>query len=330
MKTLVTGGNGFIGRNTVAELLRRGRDVVVLDQHGVRPGGYEEQQGDGSVLVSMPEVILGDIRDATAVTEAMAHADSWIHLAGVLGTQETIGNPLPAAETNVLGGLNVLQAAAQYGLPGVNIGVGNWFEDNTYSLTKHTIERFCGMYRRFRGLPVTVVRALNAYGPGQSVAAPYGPSKVRKIMPSFVMRALHHDPIEIYGDGQQVMDMVYVTDVAEVLVDALEWTEQHGAYNGVLEAGTGRPTTVLEIAETVIREVHSPGVIAMADNAITHLAMRPGETPGGVVLANPERLADIGRQRQFVPLELGVARTVAYYREQLAGTGGGELVEQTS
>lgn len=292
--TLVTGGNGFIGRYVVRHLLATGRDVLVFDRHGHTP-----EPG--------AELILGDIRDATSVTDAMAHADSWIHLAGVLGTQETIANPLPAAETNVLGGLNVLQAAAQYGLPGVNIAVGNHWETNTYSISKTTVERFCDMYRRYRDLPVTVVRALNAYGPGQSVAAPYGPSKVRKIIPSFVCRALAGDPIEIYGDGQQVMDCIHAGDVADILVTALKRTEIAGGLPGVIEAGTGRPTTVNDIASEVLK--------AVGKGEIVHTQMRPGETPGAVVLADTSTLAPLSiGPEDLTLLEDGIAETVDWYR----------------
>jgi UDP-glucose 4-epimerase len=294
--TLVTGGNGFIGRYVVEELRRRGRTVHVLD--------HAANETPGATTY------LGDLRDATAVTEAMAHADSWIHLAGVLGTQETITNPRPAIETNILGGVNVLEAAAQYGLPGVNIAVGNWWEQNTYSITKSTMERFCEMYRLYRGVPVTVLRALNAYGPRQSVAAPYGPSKVRKIVPSFIMRALHGVPIEVYGDGRQVMDMVYVEDVAELLVLALERTEEYGGLEGVLEAGTGAEMTVNEIAAEVIR--------AVGAGTVEHLPMRPGETPNGRVLGDPGTLKVLGWQPEdFVPLADGIAATVRWYRGRM-------------
>lgn len=327
-RILLTGGNGFIGRATCQELLRRDYEVTVLDHAGNwPPPRYEERHitggdgfgGEGSVstLVRMPDVILGDIRDEVAVNEAMAHADAWIHLAGVLGTQETILNPLPAAETNVMGGLNILQAAAQYNLPGVCIAVGNHFEDNTYSITKTTVERFCNMYRKYRGMDVTVVRALNAYGPGQSVAAPFGPSKVRKIMPAFVMRALTGQPIEVYGDGSQVMDMIFVDDVADILVTALDETiirKEQGqpSISEVLSAGTGRRTTVLDIAETV------RDAVAKMTNSdpveIKHLPMRPGETPGVEVIGYPETLEAIGlKDYVFRNLEGGVEQTVQWY-----------------
>lgn len=298
MRVLVTGGNGFIGGYVVEDLVRRGHDVVVLDPLARDPRERLDLADPDAVCVRM-----GDIRDEVAVTEAMAHVGGWIHLGGVLGTQETIKNPRPAAHTNIIGGLNVLEAAAQYDLPGVNIAVGNHFENNTYSITKSTVERFCHMFRKERGLRVSVMRALNAYGPRQSVAAPYGDSKVRKIMPSFVMRALHGDPIEIYGDGGQIMDMVYVEDVARDLVDCLERTVSE-PYDEVLESGTGQDITVNMVADSVL---HATG----SSSEVRHLPMRPGETPGVVVKA----LHPYGDS--YLPLGEGVRRTVDYYRSLL-------------
>jgi UDP-glucose 4-epimerase len=299
--TLVTGGNGFIGRATVSELLKHGRKVIVLDPNGKPP-------------VPGATVYLGDIKDDIAVTEAMAHSDSWIHLGGVLGTQETIFNPRPAAYTNVLGGLNVLEAATQYNLPGVNIAVGNWWMNNTYSITKNTVERFAEMFRDERDLQVTTVRGLNVYGPGQSVAQPYGESKVRKIMPAFICRALTGTPIEVYGDGNQIMDMIYIEDIAKVLVRALIHTEVHGAAPGVVEAGNGLDTTVLEIAQEVQRAVED---LTGSTVAIKHLPMRPGETAGAVVKADTSTLSLIGASHtRFVSLGQGIHNTVQYFQDE--------------
>lgn len=296
--TLVTGGAGFIGQYVVQQLLDRGRHVVVLDR-----------RGDSEHNPEHVETFCGDIRDDVDVTEAMAHADSWIHLAGVLGTQETINNPRPAVETNICGGLNVLAAAHQYSLPGVNIAVGNHWMNNTYAISKSTMERFAEMYRDEHGLPVTTVRALNAYGPRQVPSAPYGPSKVRKILPSFICRALTQTPIEIYGDGTQIMDMIHARDVAKILVAALEHTEMHGAAQGVVEAGTGRRTSVNTIAHVVLNEVKS------YSGSVTHVPMRPGEPPQSQVRGDPSTLKWIGYDSDLTALEDGVAESVAWFRD---------------
>ena len=299
MKTvLVTGGNGFIGRHVVSRLEVGGYKVWVLDNRDRVTGSYRN-------------IILGDVRDAVAVTEAVAHADGVIHLAGVLGTQETLTNPRPAAETNVIGGLNVLEACAQYKLPLVNIAVGNFWMNNTYSISKDTVSRFGDMFRRFRGTRVTNVRAFNAYGPGQDMVAPWGSSKVRKVLPNFINRALDGDPIEVYGDGKQVMDMIYVEDLAHILVAALEETAAGGVFSEAVEAGTGRETTVNEIASLVAQEVaHQTGNPPVG---IVHLPMRPGEDESAVVVGDPDTLKGL-IEHDLEPLENGLQKTVAYYK----------------
>ena len=297
-RVLVTGGAGFIGGYVCEELTARGYEVVVFD-HIRRESPHE--------------VFLGDIRDEVAVNEAVAHAEGVLHLGGVLGTQETIANPRPAAYTNVIGGLNVLEACNEYDVPLVNIAVGNFWENNTYSITKNTVERFAEMYSRYRGSRVSVVRALNAYGPRQVAAEPFGPSRVRKVMPSFVCRALSGLPIEIYGDGMQIMDMIYVSDVAHILVQVLEKTEKQGSC-GTFEAGTGRRTTVNDIAHIVTGEVaDQTGVVA----DIVHLPMRPGEGERSIVIGDPKTLEPLDGW-QLLPLEIGAERTVTYFRDYLS------------
>ena len=167
---LVTGGNGFIGGYVVEQLRKFGYEVSILDRHqwathAEIPPPYTQQ------------LFFGDIKDATLVTDAVSHVDGVIHLAGVLGTQETIENPLPAAETNILGGLNVINACAQYDVPLINIAVGNYWMDNTYSITKSTVERMVRMTQKYRGKAMASVRALNAYGPRQVPTPPYGSSR---------------------------------------------------------------------------------------------------------------------------------------------------------
>lgn len=306
---LVTGGNGFIGRYVVEELDRRGYQTYILDRKRSFSAGWSINR----------EHYFGDIKDATLVTDAVSHVDGVIHLAGVLGTQETISNPRPAAETNILGGLNVINACTQYDVPLVNIAVGNFWMNNTYSITKNTVERFIQMTARYQGSAMGSVRALNAYGPRQVAAAPYGPSRVRKVMPSFVCRALSGEPIEIYGDGSQVMDMIYVTDVATILVSALEHLDASGELP-LVEAGTGRDTTVNDIAEEVVSAVFAQKSLMAT---VKHLPMRPGEDERSVVKADVSLLKEVLGidAKELVPLERGIADTVAHFDKVLTAEG---------
>ncbi len=286
MKTvLVTGGNGFIGRYVTTELRTRGYDVTVLDTRWREP-------------VAGASLILGDIRDAASVSEAVSRSDGVIHLAGLLGTAEMVADPRPALETNIGGAINVFEAAAKHDVACVNIAIGNHWMDNTYSISKDTADRFSRMYNAYRGTRITTVRTFDAYGPGQVPSAPFGPSRVRKIVPSFACRALTGQPIEVYGDGEQVIDLIHAGDVATVLCDALEATDRHGPQREIIEAGSGQPISVLEVATRILRIV--------GHGEIVHLPMRPGEQPGAVIVARHPAIATR-------PIEDGLPPTVEHY-----------------
>ena len=309
MKVLVTGGMGFIGRYVVEELQTRGYTPVIFDHHRRLPQEYPTDV----------EVFQGDIMDDIAVTEAMAHVQGWIHLAAVLGTQETIMNPRPAAHSNLMGGLNILEAAAQYDLPGSYIAVGNHWMNNTYSITKTMIERFIDMFNKYRDTKVNIVRAVNAYGPRQLAVAPFGPGKVRKITPSFVCRALTHMDVEVYGDGSQVSDMVYVADVAKALVNAMAKAHMGEVFDVPVEVGPEVNSTVQEVAELII-------AISGSQSKIVNLPMRPGEIPGAVVKADTSTLKLVDMDpKDLVGLPVGMQLTVDYFKEYLNEIGARKL-----
>jgi len=251
MKAFVTGGTGFIGKYTCEALLDHGHEPITFG-------------------VTRECDILGDIRDASAIDLAVSTSDAVMHLAGVLGTQETVDDPLPAIETNILGGLNVFKAIRRYQVPAVNIAAANHWMWNPYSITKKAAERFALMANKEWGTKIALIRGLNVYGPRQK-AYP-----VKKIMPNLIIPVLEGRPIVIYGDGEQIMDMIWVEDVAEILVRALE--RDHGVYESVMDAGTGRETTVNQLAEAVIE--------LMGEGTIDHVPMRPGEAEHSIVLGD--------------------------------------------
>lgn len=315
MKIGITGGAGFIGGYVAEVALERGHDVVVFDTRGRIP---MVPRVDAIRINTM----MGDVRDATAMTELAAHVDGIIHLAACLGTQETIQNPRPAAETNIVGGLNFLEACTQYDIPGAYIGVGNHWMDNTYSISKTTVERFVRMFNAERGrgqfdnygpgCRFNIVRLVNAYGPRQSVAPPFGPAKVRKITPSFITRALTGNPIEVYGDGSQVSDMVYVRDGAEALVRSLESAADGIVFDRPVEVGSVHPVRVIDVAQAVSEIVYrKTGEIGPP---IIGLPMRPGETPGTPVVADTSTLEFVGMDpADLVQLGPGLEATIDWY-----------------
>ncbi len=300
MKVGITGGNGFIGGWVTDELIKRGHTPIVFDTRGKKP--REDV-----------EVMLGDVRDEVAITELAAHVDGIIHLAAVLGTQETIKNPRPAVETNLFGGLNVLEACNQYGLPLVNICVGNFWMNNSYSITKSSFERLLQMFIKENGMKAANVRCVNAFGPRQAAAPPFAPGKVRKIMPAFTCRALTGQPIEIYGDGKNISDCIFVGDVAKALVKSLEFIAGGGVLTRTMEIGPLNSNTVNEIADMVNLAAAN---ITGKPVEIINLPMRPGENVGDVVTCDPTTLIDIGMSAHHLKSNRwAIQKTVEWFHE---------------
>ncbi len=287
-KLLVLGGDGFIGGYVVDEALARGMDVTVFDNtnHG--------WQRDVAFR-------LGDIRDAALVQTAMAYADYAINLAAILGTQETIRTAVHCVEVNLIGTLNFLEACVPtkgHQVRGVQIGIGNYWMDSPYPITKRAALSFTRMFNKELGTRVAMVRAMHAYGERQKVAP------VRKIVPTFIVQALRGEPLTVYGDGEQIVDMIYAGDLAKILVDACTRTDVR--YDHVYEAGTGRQMTVNEVALAIIDAAGS-------SSQLKHLPMRPGEEEHAVITARPETLEGLG-EYEFVRFEDGIRPVVDWYR----------------
>jgi len=226
-----------------------------------------------------------------------------MHLAGLLGTSETIDEPIGPAQVNILGSLSLFEACRKFKKRACYIAVGNHFMLNTYAITKTCAEKFALMYNAEHGTKIAVVRGLNAYGPYQKH------KPVRKVIPNFVLPALRDEPITIYGSGGQVMDFIYVADLAEILCRGL--LDDHGTYNSVIEAGSGRHTTINHIAETVIK-------LSGSSSVINRLPMRAGETKDSIVVADVSTLKPLSYgQADMVTLEEGLTRTIDYYRGHL-------------
>lgn len=296
MKVLVTGGTGFIGSHTVNKLLDQGHEVSILDR-------FPKVKTEWTDKV---KICLGDIRDREAIMEHCMQHEAVINLAGILGTMETIDNPHPSVDSNIHGALNICEGVMPNkvlteGIRAVQIAVGNHYMNNTYSITKTTAERFAFMFNTEHNTKIAVVRGLNAYGEYQKH------KPVRKITPNFVIRALNNIPIEIFGDGQQIMDMIYVGDLAEILIRSVSL--DHGVFDSVFEAGTGRRTTVLDIANCI-------NTITGNKAGVKHLPMRAGEPEKSVVLGNPETLKPLGfTVDNLTKMEDGMEKTIKWYKD---------------
>ena len=171
-----------------------------------------------------------------------------------------------AIDVNVYGTLNVLDLARSCGASYVGVSMLAVFP-SVYTATKLCADRLASAYHHAYGLPVSKVRAFNAYGPGQK----HGPGHPQKILPTFATAAWAGRPIPIWGDGEQTVDLVHVQDLARMLVDALD----HGD-DVTFDGGTGVAMTVNEVARMVLEVTGSKA-------GVEHLPMRRGEVPTQIV-----------------------------------------------
>lgn len=240
MNIAVTGGSGFLGQATIRAAENAGHDAWSFDRdHG--------------------NDILGDL-------SSLQDADVVIHLAGMLGTSELFDTPEAAVHANVIGTLRILQWCREHGAGYVGISMPPVFP-SVYTATKVCASRLATAWHKTYGLPVSHVRAFNAYGPGQK----WGPGHPQKILPTFARAGWENRPLPVWGDGSQTMDLVHADDVGRMLIDAT----QHGD-DVTFDAGTGVAVSVNEFAKFVLGLTGSTG-------GVETLPMRAGEDPTQIV-----------------------------------------------
>jgi UDP-glucose 4-epimerase len=261
MAVIVTGGAGFIGSHVVEALLARGDTVHIVDD--LSKGVRENVPAAATLHVH-------DVREPLDAIVRESGARAIVHLAAQADVRVSVTEPLRDAAINVLGTVNVLEAARDAGARVVFASTG-------------------GAFTRLYGTPHLALRFGNVYGPRQD---PHGEAGVVAI---FLGRLLDGDQCRIFGDGSQSRDYVYVGDVARATLAALD-----SDVDGVLNIGTGIATSVLELYDLCRR-------VAGSDATPHHEAARAGEL-GRSVLDVGRAGAAIGF-RPEASLAEGVAAT---------------------
>jgi len=243
----VTGGAGFIGSSVVEHLVSLGREVVVLDD--LSRGKPENLPGAGCILIE------GDVCDAASVVEAASDVRTIYHLAAVPSVVESVAAPHRTHTVNVGGTLNVLEAA-RAGAPARVVLASScsaYGESDAlplgeempacpaspYALQKVTSEEYGRLYGELYGLEVVALRFFNVFGPRQDPAGDYA-----AVVPRFVAAALRDEPLQVYGDGGQTRDFVYVQDVVRACVLAAQVS---GAPGRIINVASGKQTRLTEL-----------------------------------------------------------------------------------
>ena len=259
MKAVVVGASGFIGSHLVDALLVEGFQVQALARN--LPGLITPEALGHQALTLLPL----DMTDAAGLHEALQGADLVVHLASGSLPQSSNRDPQLDVQVNLLGALNVLEAARRGGVGRVLVvssggtvyGVPQQVpirEDHptdplcSYGITKLAIEKYVALYRHLHGLDGLVLRVANPYGERQRLEASQG------VVPVFLGRALRGESLEIWGDGSTVRDFLHISDVVSALVAASRYQGPHTLFN----VGSGSGLSLQGLVELLEQELGRP------------------------------------------------------------------------
>lgn len=302
MRILVTGGAGFIGSHIAAYYARQA-EVRVLDN--LRTGRRENLDGVAC------EFLEGSVACRQDVKAAMKGVDYVFHLAAMVSVPESMENPQECITINTQGTTIVLQEAAWAGVkklcfsssaavygdnPAVPKVEGMIPEPKSpYAVTKLDGEYYCNIYAQEGWLSTACMRYFNVFGPRQDPNSQYAAA-----IPIFIHKALRHEPITIFGDGEQTRDFIYVEDVVAANVFLAENRHLTGVYN----VACGQSQTINQIARRII-------ALTGSSSTIQYAPIRPGDVQHS--LASIEKITAAG----FTPrtdFEKGLAETIAFFR----------------
>jgi nucleoside-diphosphate-sugar epimerase len=307
MRYLVTGGAGFIGSNTVDELVRRGHSVVVLDDLS---SGKEENLSEVRSKITF---VKGSITDIEAVQKAMQQAEYVIHLAARTSVPRSVKDPLDTNRINVDGTLNVLIAARDNRVKRVVFAASSSAYGETptlpkredmqpqpispYGVSKYVGELYAQAFGRCYGMETVCVRYFNIFGPRQDPDSPYS-----GVLSRFATAFLEDQQPVIFGDGEQTRDFTFVDNAVQANLLACEAPTASG---GVFNVGTGSRVSLNQTLE-YLRRISGKKLQAKYDPP------RDGDIR--------DSQADISRARQVlgyeptVMFEEGLERTFEWYR----------------
>lgn len=306
MKYLVTGGAGFIGSNIVEELLRKGHQVRVLDNFATgRRENIKEFEND-------IELIEGDIRSYHTVNQAVKGIEVILHQAALPSVPRSINDPVTTNEVNVVGTLNILDAAKEHGIRRVvYASSSSVYGDNPelpkhegmipnplspYAVSKLAGENYMKVFNKLYGIETISLRYFNVFGPRQDPNSQYS-----AVIPKFI-KAIKEDrqPV-IYGDGEQSRDFTYVANVVEANILASETSYESSLVMNCATHGQISLNQLVEMVNSILGKTVEP----IFEN------IRPGDIK--------HSYADISLIKKYlnyspsISFKEGLEKTIKYY-----------------
>jgi UDP-glucose 4-epimerase len=305
MKYLVTGGAGFIGSHIVRALLQQGADVRILDNFS--SGKRENLKG------LEVEIIEGDLRDTSCVTEAVRGVNVIFHEAAFVSVPESMEKPQECFDVNVTGTSILFEAARKAGVQrAVVASSAAVYGDSTampliedtplkqlspYAVSKCVDEMYAELYTRSFGFEVAALRYFNVYGPRQRPDSMYAAA-----VPMFIRRMLDNKPVTIFGDGGQSRDLINVRDVVQANLLA----SRHPAAPGqIFNVCTGIETRLLDLLD-ILYEIFP--------NAPRHIHAEPRAGDIYRSIGTPSKAMNVLEFRPQITLAEGVKEAVEEMR----------------
>lgn len=306
---LVTGGGGFIGGHLATTLVRAGVDVRALLRYTSRSdrGTLDWFEGD---LGRAVDVHFGDLRDVESVERAVEGVDVVFHLGAQIAIPYSYVNPRDYFETNVIGTLNVAQAATRAGVQRVvhtstseTYGTAQTVPiterhplvgQSPYAASKIGADALIDSFHRSFGLPSVTVRPFNTYGPHQST---------RAVIPTIITQALTDQPLRL-GSLHPRRDLTFVSDTVAGFVAAASTPGTEGT---TFQLGTGKDVSIGDIVEMVGEIVGRELVVEIDQERV-----RPAQSEVERLISSPARAKELTGWQARVDLREGLARTIAW------------------
>jgi UDP-glucose 4-epimerase len=255
MKYLVTGGAGFIGSNIVSELLKQGQQVVVLDNFatGKRENILPLMKNENLTMIE------GDLRSFHIVRSAVKGVDYILHQGALPSVPRSINDPITSNDVNILGMLNILEAAKEFGVKRVVTASSSSIYGNSetlpkvesmpvnplspYALTKYAQERYCQIFSQIYGLETVALRYFNVFGPNQDPTSQYS-----AVIPKFIKLIMADKEPVIYGDGSQSRDFTFVENNVWANIQACTAPKAAGE---VINIACGERYTLIDLVNMI-------------------------------------------------------------------------------
>ncbi len=303
MRILITGGLGFIGSNLAHRLVKGGAEIAILDAKiphlGANMANVEGISDD-------VEIIIGDIRDAEIVRSAIKDKDIIFSLAAQKSHPMSMKDPFLDIDINCNGIITILEEVRKTGnktriiFPTTTTAVE--YPIDVYSANKIVGEKYHYLYHKNYGLPVTCLRFPNIYGPRALINSPNG-----GVVNFFIGLALQDKPLTVYGEGDEVKNLIYVDDVVSALIKASLSNKTIGKPPFVVSSD--EHFDIKQMAELIVEEV-GKGKVVHVDYPKNLAKLRDADTDN----TRAKIFLDWKPETAF---KEGLAKTVDYYRGRL-------------